>query len=260
MESIHTLFLLVYMDKTHIMWYNGKKEVATVWKDSDRILQIYTLINDETASFPAPCPDCGENAAHLYLHRHSENGRGGVWAWCSECHAFAHASDRIPEWWINCSGIEMKDLFSEPVRLDEMAHDIDEWVNFLQKLRRTKTEGETTVCGGCGSVMRPIDEEGSAGMKCDKCGLGWVTTRMAPPILRDETVYTVKISDCPDLDALRTLAKVFGCSYTEVKKRIGAGEMKIDGKAVAVKEIAERLGERGVTFEISPPFPYSYKK
>ena len=259
MESIHTLFLLVYMDKTQIMWYNGKKEVATVWKDSDRILQIYTLINDETASFPAPCPDCGKNAAHLYLHCHSENGRGGVWAWCSECHAFAHGSDRIPEWWISCSGIEMKDLFSEPVRLDEMAQDIDEWVNFLQKLRRTRTAGEATVCGGCGNVMRTLDEDGGAGMVCDKCGFGWVTTRN-DAMWQDETVYTVKILNCPDSDALRVLARVSGRNYLEIKKRIEIGGMTVDGRAFEVREIVERLVESGVGFEISPPFPHPYEK
>ena len=104
-----------------------------MWNDSnDKIMEIMDRLESRDSAFPVQCPICGEQAGHLYIHRFDER-HGGIWIWCSNCHAYSHMSGIIPDWWQNMSGIEEDKLEAEPQYLDENNSAIDEWVNNLLK-------------------------------------------------------------------------------------------------------------------------------
>ena len=101
-----------------------------MWNDSDdKIMQIYDTACERSSLFPVKCPVCGTETAHIYIHRHDEN-HGGIWLWCSHCHAYTHMSGIIPDWWSNPVFIDGNELESDPILLDKVASKIDEWVNF----------------------------------------------------------------------------------------------------------------------------------
>ncbi|MCM1258052.1 MAG: hypothetical protein NC307_09395 [Roseburia sp.] len=103
-----------------------------MWKDdNDKIEELYVKKNKD--KFPAICPVCKKNAAHMYMHVYNNaTRRGGLWVWCSECKIFSHSSAYVPEYWENCSLVEMEKLCAIPDYLDEIKDIIDAHVNTIR--------------------------------------------------------------------------------------------------------------------------------
>ena len=102
-----------------------------MWKDNDdRIIRLLNIPADK--KFPEICPICGKQSGHIYMHRYNEN-HGGIWAWCSSCHNYAHLSGIIPCWWENYEEIDENNLNSIPEYLDQNVDRLDSWINNLTK-------------------------------------------------------------------------------------------------------------------------------
>ena len=100
-----------------------------MWHDSDdTIMNIFDDACAGKTKFPSDCPICKGRQAHIYMHRHNPR-HGGIWMWCSSCRAYAHMSGIIPDWWENPGFTDEALLEGEPSVLDDMAVQIDRWVN-----------------------------------------------------------------------------------------------------------------------------------
>lgn len=105
------------------------------WRDADcyQMNELYSNLN-ERKKFPAICPVCKKNDAHIYMNLHDEKTRrGGLWTWCSECKTFSHGSHYVPGYWENCPSVEEGKLCAIPDYLDEMKEIIDAHVNDIIK-------------------------------------------------------------------------------------------------------------------------------
>lgn len=97
------------------------------WDDSrDEIMDIIDVIeNSREPEIPLMCPICNTGNAHLYMYRW-ENGRGTIWAWCSNCKSCTHGSRLVlPNWWENAEFIDVSELTSHPVFLEPKADMLD---------------------------------------------------------------------------------------------------------------------------------------
>lgn len=101
-----------------------------MWKDgNDKIEELYINLK-KIKKFPAICPICYGNNAHVYMHVYNDKTRrGGLWIWCSECYAFSHSSIYVPEYWENCPSVDFEKLCAIPAYLEENKSDIDDWLN-----------------------------------------------------------------------------------------------------------------------------------
>lgn len=80
------------------------------------------------------CTYCGEEATHIYFHRHADH-RGGVWYWCSKCLTYGHGSAIVPEWWVNNDEIQLNKLHQDPNHLQDKVKLIEEhWKSVLEGL------------------------------------------------------------------------------------------------------------------------------
>lgn len=108
-----------------------------MWNDNDKILGIFDKANEGGMQFPCQCPVCQKHSAHIYIHRHN-NKHCGIWTWCNECGASAHLSGQTPSWWVNPDFVDAGQLCSDPSYLDEIADQIDKWVNSLVPAKNTE--------------------------------------------------------------------------------------------------------------------------
>lgn len=108
-------------------------EESIKWDDSrDDIMDVTEAIEDNNASqIPIKCPICNTNNAHIYMHRW-ENDRGTIWAWCSNCRSCTHGSRlKLPNWWRNADFIDVSELTSHPIFLEQKASMIDKHLKQL---------------------------------------------------------------------------------------------------------------------------------
>lgn len=105
-----------------------------MWKDeNNKIEQIYKDFGN-IKQFPAKCPACEHDSAHLYAHIYDrKTQRSGLWIWCSQCHAFSHASIYAPAHWENCAAVELEKLTAVPAYLEEIKDTIDAHINQLKQ-------------------------------------------------------------------------------------------------------------------------------
>ena len=105
-----------------------------MWRDdNDKINDVFVKF-ESTKSFPAECPICKRNTAHLYMDIHSpRTRRGGLWVWCDACHAFSHSSIYVPDYWINCAMVDAEKLSSIPVYLNHISNVVDAHANTILK-------------------------------------------------------------------------------------------------------------------------------
>ena len=114
-----------------------------------------------------------------------------------------------------------------------------------------------TKCEKCGCEMNVIKEGLSIGMTCPNCGWGWAAAN-TEHILLDEQLYTIKINGnlVPANNEMRFVAKHTGCNYIEARKRLQQSDFEISCKAVDIQKLARELKEAGISFVITPDFPY----
>lgn len=108
-----------------------------MWNDNSRIMRIFNKANEGGIQFPCKCPVCQNHSAHLYIHRHNDK-HCGIWTWCNKCCSSSHMSGETPTWWVNPDFVDATQLCSDPSYLNEMADQIDEWVNSLAPAEDTK--------------------------------------------------------------------------------------------------------------------------
>lgn len=104
-----------------------------MWRDdNDKIEELFSnFLNIER--FPAICPICKGDAAHIYMHIYdAQTKRGGMWVWCSNCHAFSHSTIYVPDYWKNCSSVEMDRLCAVPIYLENMRDTIDKHADIIR--------------------------------------------------------------------------------------------------------------------------------
>ena len=114
------------------------------------------------------------------------------------------------------------------------------------------------ICEKCGAVMVPIDPDKSIGMKCPKCGWGWVTSYIEPK-LEDETLYTIILDQGNQSNAkeLKAVSTVAGCNYIQAKSLITESPYKlIEGLAIDIESCIEMLDKASVKYHVEPEWPY----
>ena len=109
-----------------------------MWSDNDKITRVFDKAIAGGTQFPSQCPVCQNHSAHVYIHRHNDK-HCGIWIWCNKCGASSHMSGETPAWWANPDFVDAAKLCSDPSYLNEMADEIDEWVNSLIPLETTET-------------------------------------------------------------------------------------------------------------------------
>ena len=94
------------------------------WKDDDTnfdAIAMETILNRTTTAVKC----CEHPEFHVYGYVHS-NGRGGLWAWCSNCRKFTHLDGvKFPNDFSNADGIELKYLCAVPDYLESKKSIVD---------------------------------------------------------------------------------------------------------------------------------------
>lgn len=101
-----------------------------MWNDNDKIIEIFSKVDENQIVYPCVCPICNKQTAHIYIHKHNDR-HCGIWTWCSNCKASSHLSGKTPLWWENPDFVDPAKLCAEPEYLDQMKDKIDEWVNAI---------------------------------------------------------------------------------------------------------------------------------
>ncbi|MCQ2555455.1 MAG: hypothetical protein MJ171_07370 [Clostridia bacterium] len=124
------------------------------------------------------------------------------------------------------------------------------------------------ICEKCGTEMKKIERELSKGMECPNCGWGWITTDLEP-ILTDDTEYVIWLCQGNEscTSNIKLIAEIANLNYVQAKKLLCSNHTELLYKAIdvsaatiskaqRVQEIAKRLSEAGILFEITPDFPF----
>jgi hypothetical protein len=82
---------------TDSIWHDVPAGKESAWMET-------FAASRESLCLSVPCPICGECALRRFFHvgrrpEPLERSRGGLWEWCAVCHAFAHYSAGVPDWW-----------------------------------------------------------------------------------------------------------------------------------------------------------------
>ena len=103
-----------------------------MWRDgNDKIDEVFAGI-DKIEKFPTKCPVCGQKGGHICMQIHNEaSRRGGLWIWCSACGSFSHCAVCVPEYWENCSVVEVEKLCAIPEYLDGIKDALDQHANAM---------------------------------------------------------------------------------------------------------------------------------
>ena len=112
-------------------------------------------------------------------------------------------------------------------------------------------------CLTCGTEMECKIEGHCISWICNNCGDGLATSYFEP-IELDQTDYCLHIAPLtnPSMDVLRYISQLFMCNYMQAKARLNS-ELIITDKALKVRDIARKLNTFGLTYTITPDFPYT---
>jgi len=124
---------------------------------------------------------------------------------------------------------------------------------------------QSRICPQCGATLRTFGPGtdptslSEVGLKCPRCSWGMVTT-WCPPMLRDQTTYTVTMG-CdprPTRATLRLLMRQLHIGVLDARTRIQQGDVVIlEGRAVDVYRHRPKLDATGCHYTITPEFNYS---
>lgn len=113
-------------------------------------------------------------------------------------------------------------------------------------------------CIKCGGEVTVIRESIYITATCDDCG-EIAMTPFTDPIDEDPTSYTLLAAktDKASPEALRTLGKITGLNYLQLKNQLESGGLVVcEGSARSVMQRASLLQDSGIAFSVSPEFPY----
>ncbi len=116
-----------------------------------------------------------------------------------------------------------------------------------------------TTCEKCGGVLEFRRQGSTGGLFCTKCDWSVVTTYL-PEILQDLTTYDVKVisGDYRNDQQLKVVAQVAGVNLLTARQLLKDthGFVVFTGIASKVTEVRDMLTSGGLTFEITPSFPW----
>jgi hypothetical protein len=105
------------------------------WDDSITADPLEDYIRSAEAEpvsrLPATCPICKYDRVHIYFRRHTNDGFGGGWVWCSHCRRFFHGRVKVPTWWVDATFLSDEALTAVPDDLDSAAAAIDRHWNAI---------------------------------------------------------------------------------------------------------------------------------
>jgi hypothetical protein len=116
---------------------------------------------------------------------------------------------------------------------------------------------EIIKCEKCGSEMKHYKKDSTAGMICESCGWGWVTTQF-DEIYADETIYSVSFSKelAENKKALSLISHNTPNNFLTAKKLIENNEIILTGKASTIIDFLKDCKESNIEYKIEPAFPH----
>lgn len=111
-------------------------------------------------------------------------------------------------------------------------------------------------CPDCGSITEEINEGLTVGAKCTKCGWSVATTYI-PPIMQDQTLYTVNIQngDHKNENHIKIISKIAGVNFLQARTLLQKEKSIIfKGKALEIKKIKLILEKLNIVTDIEPKF------
>lgn len=233
-----------------------------MWHDDEnKLLKLFESVNEYRAHFPARCSVCGQESAHIYMHRHDEKAHGGLWVWCSECHAYSHTSAKIPEWWKNPSSISIAKLQHSPDYLNQHVDTIDCWVNNMIAIRDDSdfiNRHSSINCEKCGTLMEIKQFGPSFSVICHKCGWGIASTHI-DPLHSDPTEYKIVLLQGNDtsVEKIKAVNQVTHRNLVKSRKVIETAPVIIfKGKATDILNKIKILDSQDLKYEVQPDFPF----
>ena len=242
------------------------------WHNSDAMLEVYAAFEAGKPEYPVVCPECGQKRAHIYFNRFEETSRGGVWAWCSECHAFDHGSSIVPEWWSNHSCVNQENLCAaDPIELADNEEALDEHVNsqilrycMLDNacdycLHKKMQNPKLDICPECGKQTWMATLDGPCMLvTCSSCGLKVVGASFFPPCHNDDLDYTFIVSDIPKEKKIKA-AKLFNMTALDLLNEITEkGKIERTFKLNEAEKIFVELRNLEISFEMTPDLLAKY--
>lgn len=114
-------------------------------------------------------------------------------------------------------------------------------------------------CPKCGSQLDEKQDGSSSVVRCVNCGYSVATTSISQ-IYEDETEYSIILqkNNRINKDTIMLLMNVAGLNISmaaDIMKNKCPYEL-FNGKAVEIKEISEKLKDKGIIYEIVPKFPW----
>lgn len=114
------------------------------------------------------------------------------------------------------------------------------------------------TCPKCGGQLTSKISGSSQTVICTQCGWSVATTYIEP-IRADQTVYSLVLDMGNTIDkvTLSAVSRVAGCNYLRAKKMVEASPVIVaKGPALEIQHRARILADAGVSYSISPDFPY----
>lgn len=241
-------------------WHSG---------DTDWEKQVFQPFIEGKPEYPVKCPACNKASCHVYINRYEETSRGGVWAWCSNCHLFSHGSTiSVPDWWVNSSRVDEEKLCAaDPEELVQYESELDDLVNRRMLnyglianachycLHKEYAELHISECPECGEKTLTSRLSGPCMIvSCSNCGYGVVGSGFYPPCHTDELTYTIVVRNV-EKDKRIKIAKLFGLNVMNFVNRINEyGEVTQTAGLFDSEKLYLTLKELGVEVEIFPDF------
>ena len=233
-----------------------------MWRDDDnKLLKLFVSMNEYGTRFPALCPLCGKESAHIYMHRHDDESHGGLWVWCSECFAYSHTSAKIPDWWNNPSSISVTNLQHSREYLNQHISTIDSWMNNMISIRDDADFMESCAscyCEKCGTLMEIKQFGPSFSIDCPKCGWG-VSTSYSDPLHSDPTIYSIFLLQGNDttVEKVKAVNQVAHINLVKARKAMETAPIKIfEGRASDILDKIMMLDAQNIKYDITPDFPF----
>lgn len=242
------------------------------WHDNDNMFSVYQAYEEGKPEYPVICPECGNRSAHLYINRYKDTHRGGVWVWCSECHAFEHGSYIVPLWWDNHTCVNQANLCgANPEELVQYETVLDDHINsqlmrycMLDNvcqycLHKNGVKPKMEKCPECGQETWMATLDGPCMIvSCSACGLKVVGASFFPPCHNDYLDYEFTIVNVPKEKKIK-IAKLFGLNVKDLIEELREkSEFKRSYKLPMAEKIINELNELEVDFIISPDLINKY--
>ena len=241
-------------------WHSG----GTNW-----INLVSQPLIDGKPEYPVKCPACDKASCHIYINRDEDTNRGGVWAWCSNCHMFSHwSTNSVPDWWVNSSFVDEEKLCAaDPEELVQYESELDDSVNRRMLnygiiddachycLHKEYAKPHISECPECGGKTLTSKLSGPCMItSCSNCAYEVVGSSFFPPCHMDGLEYSFVIRNV-ETDKKNAVAKLLGLNVMTLVNRLKEnGNVTKTTKLFDAEKLYLALNELGIVFEVAPDF------